>query len=188
MSCFHGMLLALASALAGSGRSDAGADQDEGFRGVRSQAGQDAAVEQRRREDAKEENKAMLAISPKSENPTWKVSAKPLPNLPFPSAFFASSRLCCSHPIAEFHLLTSALLVVSRRVNRRRRDSPKIVSLLAGVLPKGPDGRFISLGSLSLSAGSRSQGTSAAGKPRFHCRMPQAQPVHPDEDSICPGL
>jgi hypothetical protein len=44
MSCFHGMLLALASALAASGRSDARVGQDEGFRGVRSQAGQDDRV------------------------------------------------------------------------------------------------------------------------------------------------
>jgi hypothetical protein len=42
MSCFHGMLLALASALAASGRSAAGAGLDEGSRGVRSQAGRDA--------------------------------------------------------------------------------------------------------------------------------------------------
>jgi hypothetical protein len=36
------MLLALASALAALGRSDARVGQDEGFRGVRSKAGQDA--------------------------------------------------------------------------------------------------------------------------------------------------
>jgi hypothetical protein len=36
------MLVALASALAAFGRSDAGVGQDEGFRGVRSQVGQDA--------------------------------------------------------------------------------------------------------------------------------------------------
>ena len=36
------MLVALASALAAFGRSDAGVGQDEGSRGVRSQAGQDA--------------------------------------------------------------------------------------------------------------------------------------------------
>src|ERR1035438_8087668 len=41
MSCFHGMLVALASALAAFGRSDAGVGQDEGFRGVRAQAGRD---------------------------------------------------------------------------------------------------------------------------------------------------
>jgi hypothetical protein len=64
----------------------------------------DAAVEQRRREDAKAENKAMLAISPKSETFTWQVNTKPLPNLPFPIAFFASSRLCCSHAIAAFRM------------------------------------------------------------------------------------
>jgi hypothetical protein len=47
---------------------------------------QDAAVEQRRREGAKAENKAMLTISPKSETFTWQVKAKPLPNLRFPGA------------------------------------------------------------------------------------------------------
>jgi hypothetical protein len=37
----------------------------------------DAAVEQRRHEDAKAENKAMLAISQKSETFTWQVNPKP---------------------------------------------------------------------------------------------------------------
>ena len=37
----------------------------------------DAAVEQRRREDAKPENKAMLAISPKAETFTWRVNPNP---------------------------------------------------------------------------------------------------------------
>jgi hypothetical protein len=63
------MPLALASALAASGTSAAGVGRDKGFRGVRSQAGQDAAVEQRRREDTKAENKTPLAISPESETP-----------------------------------------------------------------------------------------------------------------------
>src|ERR1039457_7069783 len=42
MSCSHGMLLTLASALAAFGRSDARVGQDAGFGGVWSQAGQDA--------------------------------------------------------------------------------------------------------------------------------------------------
>ena len=61
----------------------------------------DAAVEQRRREDAKAENNATLAITPKSETFTGQVNPKPPPSLPFASSFFASSRLCCSRPISE---------------------------------------------------------------------------------------
>ena len=65
----------------------------------------DAAVEQRRREDAKAENNATLAISPKSETFTVQVNRKPPPSLPFASSFFASSRLCCSHRLADRLLL-----------------------------------------------------------------------------------
>jgi hypothetical protein len=53
----------------------------------------DAAVEQRRREDAKAENKATLAISPQLGTFTLQVNPNPHPDLPFPSSFFASSRL-----------------------------------------------------------------------------------------------
>ena len=55
----------------------------------------EAAVEQRRHEDAKAENNATLAISPKSEAFAWQVNPKPPPSSPFASSFFASSRLCC---------------------------------------------------------------------------------------------
>lgn len=65
----------------------------------------DAAVEQRRREDAKAENNATLAISPKSETFTVQVNRKPPPSLPFASSFFASSRLCCSRRLADRLLL-----------------------------------------------------------------------------------
>jgi hypothetical protein len=75
----------------------------------------DAAVEQRRREDAKAEDKAILAISPKSGTFTWQVKAKPRPNLPFPSAFFASSRLCCSHPIVAIGMKSQKPLRVAWR-------------------------------------------------------------------------
>jgi hypothetical protein len=37
----------------------------------------DTAVEQRRHEDAKAENKPMLAISPRSETCTWQVNPNP---------------------------------------------------------------------------------------------------------------
>ena len=53
-------------------------------------------VEQRRREVAKAENEAMLAVSPKSEVLTWQANTKQLLNLPFPSVFFASSQ--CKRP------------------------------------------------------------------------------------------
>ena len=43
----------------------------------------DAAVEQRRHEDAKAEDKAMPAISPKPETLTWQVNPNPPPSLPF---------------------------------------------------------------------------------------------------------
>ena len=65
----------------------------------------DAAVEQRRREDAKAENNATLAISPKSETFTVQVNPKPPPSLLFASSFFASSRLCCSRRLADRLLL-----------------------------------------------------------------------------------
>jgi hypothetical protein len=42
----------------------------------------EAAVEQRRHEDAKAETKAMLAISPKPENFTWQVNPNPPPEPP----------------------------------------------------------------------------------------------------------
>jgi hypothetical protein len=42
----------------------------------------DAAVEQRRHEDAKAKSKAMLAISTRSETFTWQVNPNPSPNLP----------------------------------------------------------------------------------------------------------
>jgi hypothetical protein len=64
----------------------------------------DAEVEQRRHEDAKAGNKAALAILAKSETFTWQVNPNPLPNLPFSSSFFASWRLCCSHPVAGFRM------------------------------------------------------------------------------------
>jgi len=44
------------------------------------------------------EDKAMPAISPKSEAFTWQVIPNPPQHPPFPSSFFASSRLRCSHP------------------------------------------------------------------------------------------
>jgi hypothetical protein len=63
-----------------------------------------AAVEQRRHEDAKAENKALLAPSPKPETFTRQVNPNHPPNLPFPGFGFASSRLCCSHPSAAFRV------------------------------------------------------------------------------------
>ena len=105
MSCFHGMLLALASPLVAPGRSDAGVGQDEGFRGVRSQAGQ----------GDRESGGAHLR-------------------------FFRSAGI---------------------------QTSLGDEALVGGVA--------------GCSAGSRSQVTSAGGKPRFHRRMPQAHAVYSDE-------
>jgi hypothetical protein len=98
----------------------------------------------------------MRVISPKSETPTSQVNAKPLPNLPVPSAFFASSRLCCSNPIGVGPW----------------SNIPRDGALAGGVA--------------GCSAGSRRQVTSVAGKPRFHRRMPQAQAVHSDADRNMP--
>ena len=74
-------------------------------------------------EDAKAQNKAILATSSKSETFTWQVNPNPPPNLPFPVSFFASSRLCCSHPIAEFrficvHPFPSAVEILHGRIKR----------------------------------------------------------------------
>jgi hypothetical protein len=67
----------------------------------------DSAVEQRRREDAKVENKGMAGISPKPEKLHLAGEPKSPLNLPFPDAFFASLRLSCSNPIAEFRFISN---------------------------------------------------------------------------------
>jgi hypothetical protein len=64
----------------------------------------DSAVEQQRHEDAKVGNKGMHGISPKLEAFTWQVNPNRVSNLPLPGFFFASSRLCCSPPIAGFRM------------------------------------------------------------------------------------
>jgi hypothetical protein len=51
----------------------------------------DAAVEQRRREDAKAENKAMLAISPLSGTFTGQVNPNPHPDFSLPPIFWTIS-------------------------------------------------------------------------------------------------
>jgi hypothetical protein len=61
-----------------------------------------SAVEQQRHEGAKVGNKGMLGISPKLEASTWQVNPNHASNFPLPGFFFASSRLCCSPPIAGF--------------------------------------------------------------------------------------
>ena len=54
---------------------------------------------------AKAQNKAMLAISPKSETFTWQVNPNPPVNLPFPTSFFASSQ--CNIPTCSQAARTS---------------------------------------------------------------------------------
>ena len=63
-----------------------------------------AAVEQRRRKDAKAENEAFLARSPGPEPFTWRVRPRPLRNGRFFALSFASSRLRCSRPMAAFRM------------------------------------------------------------------------------------
>jgi hypothetical protein len=63
-----------------------------------------SAVEQQRHEDAKAGNQGMHGTSPKSEAFTWQVNPNHPANLPLPGFFFASSRLCCSHPFAGFRM------------------------------------------------------------------------------------
>ena len=64
----------------------------------------DSAVEQQSHEDAKVGTKGIQGISPKLEAFTWQVNLNHPSNLPLPGFPFASSRLCCSPPIAGFRI------------------------------------------------------------------------------------
>ena len=145
---------------------------------------QSTSIPQLNSEDAKSENNATLAISPKSETFTVQVNPKPPPGLPFASSFFASSRLCCSRRLADRLLLilpgSAQGLVnevsVSQQLARRDRhclhagNNPERANAAQAPAPLGVNLRF-DPDSVLLRVVAGGKGLAVSEKVHFACKI-----------------